>query len=127
MINKLTSAAKTILAACALLLVLTTASYGQETDKIAEASKTVATQMKTQLTLNDNQYTQVVEINKAYLKKVKDSKASGDTTVAKAKKMQAINEERDGKLKSVLTEVQYKKYGATRAENIKKLKDAASI
>jgi len=127
MINKLTSAAKTLLGTCALLLVLTTASYGQETDKIAEASKTVATQMKTQLTLNDNQYTQVVEVNKAYLKKVKDSKASGDTAVAKAKKMQAINEERDGKLKSVLTEVQYKKYGATRAENIKKLKDAASI
>lgn len=127
MIKKLTSGARILLGASALLLALTTVSYGQETDKIADASKTVATQMKSQLTLNDNQYTQVVEVNKAYLKKVKDCKASGDTAAAKAKKMQGLNEERDGKLKSVLTDVQYKKYGAGRAENIKKLKDAASI
>lgn len=127
MIDKFTSVAKRMLGTAALLLALTTTVYGQETDKIADASKTVASQMKTQLTLNDNQYTQVVEVNKAYLKKVKDCKASGDTAPAKAKKMQALNEERDGKLKSVLTEVQYKKYGAGRAENIKKLKEAASI
>lgn len=127
MIKTLTSVAGKMIGACALLMALSTVSYAQDADKIAEASKTVATQMKSQLVLNDNQYTQVVEVNKAYLKKVKDCKASGDTASAKAKKMQAINEERDGKLKSVLTEVQYKKYGAVRAENIKKLKDAASI
>ncbi len=127
MIKKLNHAAKALLGAAALFLALTSAAVAQENDKIAEAAKTSASQMKTQFTLNDNQYTQVVDVNKAYLKKVKDCKASGETDVAKAKKMQAINEERDSKLKSVLTATQYKKYAAVRAENVKKLKEAASI
>lgn len=127
MIKKLTSGTRTLLAAAALMLAVTTTAFAQETDKLAEGAKTSATQMKSQLTLNDNQYTQVVDVNKAYLKKVKDCKASGDTDAAKAKKMQALNEERDSKLKSVLTITQYKKYAAVRAENIKKLKEAASI
>lgn len=127
MIKKLTSAAKTILGTAALLLAVTTTAVAQEKDMIAEGAKTSATQMKAQLTLNDNQYTQVVDVNKTYLKKVKECKASGDNSAAKAKKMQALNEERDGKLKSVLTETQYKKYASVRAENIKKLKEAASI
>lgn len=127
MIKKFIAAIKTIAAAAALLVMFTTVSSAQEKDKITEGAKISASQMKTQLTLNDNQYTQVIDVNKAYLKKVKDCKASGDTDVAKAKKMQALNEERDSKLKSVLTQVQYKKYAAVRAENIKKLKEAASI
>ena len=127
MIKKLSTAVKTLLGAAALLVMFTTVSVAQENDKIAEGAKISASQMKTQLTLNDNQYTQVIDVNKTYLKKVKDCKASGDTAPAKAKKMQALNEERDSKLKSVLTETQYKKYAAVRAENIKKLKEAASI
>lgn len=127
MIKKLISAAKAIFGAAALLLAMTTTVMAQETDKLAEGAKIAASQMKTQLTLNDNQYTQVVDVNKAYLKKVKDCKESGDTAAAKAKKMQALNEERDNKLKSVLTATQYKKYAAVRAENVKKLKEAANI
>lgn len=126
MIKKITSAAKTILGAAALFLALTSAANAQD-DKIAEGAKISASQMKTQFALNDNQYTQVVDVNKAYLKKVKDCKASGETATAKAKKMQALNEERDNKLKSVLTTTQYKKYAAIRAENVKKLKEAAEI
>lgn len=127
MIKRLTSVVRNVLTAAALLLAVTTTVTAQETDAIAEAAKTSANQMKSQLTLNDNQYTQVVEVNKYYLKRVKDCKASADSTQAKAKKMQAINEERDTKLKSVLTVTQYKKYAAVRAENVKKLKEAANI
>jgi len=127
MIKKIISAAKTCVAVAAITITMSSTAFAQEADKIAEASKTVATEMKNQLVLNDSQYTKVVDVNKTYLKKVKDCKASGDTAVAKAKKMQTLNEERDGKLKSVLTEVQYKKYGAVRADNIRKLKDAAGI
>lgn len=124
---KLNTAFKSALAAAALLFAVNATAIAQEKDKLAESAKTVATQMKSQLTLNDSQFTQVVDVNKAYLKKVKDCKASGDTAAAKAKKMQALNEERDGKLKSVLTEVQYKKYASGRAENTKKLKEGAGI
>lgn len=121
------NALRSILAATAMVLAINTTAVAQEKDKLAESAKTVASQMKTQLTLNDNQYTQVVDINKTYLKKVKDCKESGDTSAAKAKKMQALNEEKDSKLKSVLTEVQFKKYAAVRAENTKKLKEGAGI
>ena len=127
MIKNFISAAKTLLSAAVLLLAVTTTATAQETDKITEGSKAVAAQMKNQLGLNDNQYTQVVEVNKAYLKKVKDCNASADNASAKAKRTHAINEERDTKLKSVLTATQYKKYAAVRAENIRKLKEASNL
>jgi len=125
MIKRFSSAAKAAFAGAMLFFAI--AATAQETDKISEGAKIAASEMKTKLVLNDNQYTQVVDVNKAYLKKVKDCKASGDTAPAKAKKMQAINEERDAKFKSVLTETQYKKYASVRAENIKKLKETAGI
>ncbi|MDV6169191.1 hypothetical protein R1T16_12215 [Flavobacterium sp. DG1-102-2] len=125
MIKRFSSAAKAAFAGTMLFFAIT--ATAQETDKISEGAKIAASEMKTKLVLNDNQYTQVVDVNKAYLKKVKDCKASGDTAPAKAKKMQAINEERDAKFKSVLTETQYKKYASVRAENLKKLKETAGI
>jgi dTDP-glucose pyrophosphorylase len=120
MFKAVTSMVKGIVGAIALLLVTTTAAMAQ--DKLAEGAKTVTTEMKTQLVLNDGQYSQVLDVNRAYLKKVKENNESGASSVAKAKKMQALNEEKDTKLKSVLTEVQYKKYAAGRAENTRKLK-----
>lgn len=120
MFKAVTSMVKGIVGAIALLLVTTTAAMAQ--DKLAEGAKTVTTEMKTQLVLNDGQYSQVLDVNRAYLKKVKENNESGASAVAKAKKMQALNEEKDTKLKSVLTEVQYKKYAAGRAENTRKLK-----
>lgn len=120
MFKAVTSMVKGIVGAIALLLVTTTAAMAQ--DKLAEGAKTVTIEMKTQLVLNDGQYSQVLDVNRAYLKKVKENNESGASSVAKAKKMQALNEEKDTKLKSVLTEVQYKKYAAGRAENTRKLK-----
>lgn len=120
MFKAVTSMVKGIVGAVALLLVTTTAAMAQ--DKLAEGAKVVTTEMKTQLVLNDGQYSQVLDVNRAYLKKVKENNESGASAVAKAKKAQALNEEKDTKLKSVLTEVQYKKYAAGRAENTKKLK-----
>lgn len=120
MFKAVTSMVKGIVGAIALLLVTTTAAMAQ--DKLAEGAKTVTTEMKTQLVLNDGQYSQVLDVNRAYLKKVKENNESGASSVAKAKKMQSLNEEKDTKLKSVLTEVQYKKYAAGRAENTRKLK-----
>lgn len=120
MFKAVTSMVKGIVGAVALLLVTTTAAMAQ--DKLAEGAKAVTTEMKTQLVLNDGQYSQVLDVNRTYLKKVKENNESGASAVAKAKKAQALNEEKDTKLKSVLTEVQYKKYAAGRAENTRKLK-----
>jgi len=124
MIKALVSAVKAMVGAIALLLMVTTTVTAQEKDKVAEGAKTVTAQMKTQLVLNDNQQTQVLDVNRTYLKKVKDNKESGATAVQKAKKMQALNEERDTKLKSVLTATQYKKYSADKVENTRKLRES---
>ena len=124
MIKALVSAVKLMVGAIALLLMATTTVTAQEKDKVAEGAKTVTAQMKTQLVLNDNQQTQVLDVNRTYLKKVKDNKESGATAVQKAKKMQALNEERDTKLKSVLTATQYKKYSADKVENTRKLRES---
>ncbi|MNK24475.1 hypothetical protein D3C87_427810 [compost metagenome] len=124
MIKALVSAVKLMVGAIALLLMVTTTVTAQEKDKVAEGAKTVTAQMKTQLVLNDNQQTQVLDVNRTYLKKVKDNKESGATAVQKAKKMQALNEERDNKLKSVLTATQYKKYSADKVENTRKLRES---
>lgn len=124
MIKALVSAVKLMVGAIALLLMVTTTVTAQEKDKVAEGAKTVTAQMKTQLVLNDNQQTQVLDVNRTYLKKVKDNKESGATAVQKAKKMQALNEERDTKLKSVLTATQYKKYSADKVENTRKLRES---
>ena len=98
MIKALVSAVKLMVGAIALLLMVTTTVTAQEKDKVAEGAKTVTAQMKTQLVLNDNQQTQVLDVNRTYLKKVKDNNESGATAVQKSKKMQDLNEERDSKL-----------------------------
>lgn len=112
---------KKLASAVALLVMFTTAAMAQ--DKVAEGTRKVTDGMKTQLSLNDSQYAKVLEINKTYLVKVKDSKAKSVNKVEQAKKLKTIDDDREAKLKSVLTEDQYKIYGAGRADNKKKLKD----
>lgn len=120
MTKKLTSATKTILSAIALFFMFSTAAVAQ--DKVQEGAKKITNHMKAQLSLNDSQCAKVLEINKVYFKKVKDN--NGATDVEKAKKQKAYDEERDAKLKSVLSDTQYKIYVANRASNAKKYKEA---
>lgn len=120
MIKMITATVKTVLSVVVLLLMFTTNAAAQ--DKVAEGAKMVATHMKEQLSLNDTQYAKVLEVNKVYLKKVKEN--SGATAVEKAKKQKGYDEERDAKLKSVLSDSQYKIYIANRAANAKKYKEA---
>ena len=122
MINKITSGAKAMLGAIVLLLVFTGSAIAQ--DKVTEGTAKLTGFMKTQLSLNDNQYTKVSDVNRVYLQKAKDSHATNASKLDKAKKLKALEEERDTKLKSVLTKDQYKIFIANRAENTKKLKEA---
>lgn len=121
MIKMFTSAAKSLMGAVALLVMFSTAALAQ--DRVAEGAKKVTDNMKTQLALNDGQYAKVLEINKTFLQKVKDSRAATTNKVEQAKKLKVIDDDREAKLKSVLTEDQYKMFAANRAENKKKLKE----
>jgi hypothetical protein len=120
MIRKITSAAKAFLSAVALLLMFTTTALAQDTS--AEGIKKLNDHMKVQLSLNDSQYAKVNDINRVFVQKVGDSEKGNASKLDKAKKVKALEAERDTKLKSVLTEDQYKVFVANRAENTKKLK-----
>jgi hypothetical protein len=120
MIRKITSAAKAFLSAVVLLLMFTTTALAQDTS--GEGIKKLNDHMKVQLSLNDSQYAKVNDINRVFVQKVGDSEKGNASKLDKAKKVKALEAERDTKLKSVLTEDQYKVFVANRAENTKKLK-----
>jgi hypothetical protein len=120
MIRKITSATKAFLGAVALLLMFTTTALGQDTP--AEGIKKLNDHMKVQLSLNDSQHAKVSDINRVFVQKVGDSEKGNASKLDKAKKVKALEAERDTKLKSVLTEDQYKVFVANRTENTKKLK-----
>jgi hypothetical protein len=112
---------RNVFSAFIMALVFTVTAAAQ--DKAAEGAKAVTTQMKEQLTLNDAQYTKVYDVNLTFLQKAAKSKEAGGTKQDKTKKLRALEEERDTKLQSVLTETQYKMYAASRANNNKKLRE----
>ncbi|NIG56380.1 hypothetical protein [Chitinophaga sp. Cy-1792] len=79
--------------------------------------KVMTDSMKSRLSLNDDQYSKVYDINKSFSEKMggirKDNSLSKPE---KGEKMKALSAERDGELKKILTDDQYKKYEANKAE-----------
>ncbi|MUV05427.1 hypothetical protein GN157_17065 [Flavobacterium rakeshii] len=120
MTKKLTGRVKNLVSTLVLALLFCVTANAQ--DKVAEGATKVTTHMKSQLSLNDNQYTQVLAINKDYLKKLDEN--PGATAVQRAKKKKSYDEDRDKKLKSVLNETQYKIYIANRSANARAYKEA---
>lgn len=122
MIKRMNSAMK-MFAAFILVVLFTTAATAQEKDKATEGAKVVTTQMKSQLALNDSQYTKVMDVNKTFLQKAAEAEKGTTNATEKAKKIKTVTEERDTKLKSVLTETQYKTYTANKAAYGKKFRE----
>ena len=122
MAKKLLNTLKTAMGTVAFFLIFSTSLYAQE--KADGGAAQVTSYLKSKLSLNDGQYSRVLEINKVYLNKVAEN--DGATSVEKAKKLKIYNEERDSKLKSVLNASQYKIYIANRSANAKKYKEAVS-
>lgn len=109
------------LGAIAIMLLFTINAAAQA--KSAEAAKSVTNSMKDELSLNDGQYSRVYAVNLDYMEKAIENKKSGKNNVEKAKRLKALDDERDVKLKSVLSDEQYKKYVANKTENRKKLRE----
>ncbi len=115
-----TNVSRAFLGTLVLLLMFSLNAKGQ--DKLTEGATTIANDMKTKLGLNDGQYTKVVDINKAFLTKAAEANKLTNAT-DKAKKIKTYSDERDTKLKSVLTEDQYKKFTSNRSSYVKKYKE----
>lgn len=112
---------KQVLGAIAIMLLFTLNTHAQA--KGAEGARAVTNHMKEELSLNDGQYTKVYAVNLDFMEKAIDNRNSGKSKVEKAKRLKALEDERDNKLKSVLSDDQYKKFIANKAENRKKLRE----
>ena len=119
MINKITSAAKEMVAVAALLFMFTATAAAQDKDALTSLN----TYMKEQLSLNDSQTAKVNDINRVFMQKTKENEKTNLSKLDKAKKVKLYEEDRDKKLQSVLTKEQYKTFIANRAENTKRLKE----
>lgn len=112
---------KKFLGAVVLMLTFTINAAAQ--DKAVAGAKKITENMKEQLSLNESQYDKVFIINQEFLQKAIENRDSGKTRVDKAKKLKELDESRDTKLKSVLSDQQIKLYVATKAENRKKIRE----
>ncbi|RZJ62654.1 MAG: hypothetical protein EOO45_22345 [Flavobacterium sp.] len=122
MIKRMNSAMK-VFAAIMLIMLFSSAATAQEKDKATEGAKVVTTQMKSKLGLNDSQYTKVMDVNKIFLQKASETEKGTTNATEKTKKIKTLNDERDSKLKSVLTDAQYKTYTANRITYVKQFKE----
>ena len=117
----MTKVVSRVIGVIAFLLLFTVNATAQ--DKAAAGAKKLTEHMKVQLALNDSQYTKVHAVNLDFLTKAISANESGKTKIEIAKKIKQLDEERDAKLKSVLSDDQFKKFVATKPENRKKVQE----
>lgn len=79
-------------------------------------AKSITDKMKTELTLSDDQYNKVYDINLKYAQKNTEALKEEGTRLTKLKTMKADNAEKSKELKAVLTEEQFEKYKSMRKE-----------
>lgn len=96
-------------------------SFAQNSKK-EQGAKALTDTMKTQLSLNDDQYKQVYAINLDFISKVAAVKQDGDSKMAKFKKLKAMDEDRDAALQKILTDDQFKDFQDFKQENRKEMK-----
>lgn len=79
-------------------------------------AKSVTDKMKTELTLSDDQYSKVYDINLKYAQKNKEALKAEGTRMSKLKAVKAENAEKNKEIKAVLTEEQFTKYKSMQKE-----------
>lgn len=97
---------KTILFLGIFLVVTYSYAQNQSDTKAVE----ITDNMKEQLTLSDQQYDQVLDINKKYLKKLDDFRNENKPGSGVRGEFTKIKSEWDNELEKVLTNVQFEKY-----------------
>lgn len=100
-----------VLASSALLFVVAGAASAQAVKtKPDNLAKIETHYMDTRLSLNAEQRHQVHKVNLHYAKQLEPVMKDSSDTPARAKKIAALEKERDGKLKGVLTSGQFSRY-----------------
>ena len=96
-----------IMAFCLVSMV----SFSQQTKPDPEArAKKISEKMKTELSLSDDQYTKVYDINLKYAEKMKGLRNEESDKKTKMSSMRDLNKSKNEELKGVLSEEQMNKY-----------------
>lgn len=93
-----------------------------QTKSSEDRARALTDRMKENLTLSEDQYSKVYNINLAFVNKTSSLRDSGGGRLAKARKLKDADGERDKALKGVLTEEQYKTYKNQKDENRQEMK-----
>lgn len=104
----------------AFFLFAATSIFAQSTPD--EKAKALTDRMKTQLTLTDEQYKPVYDINLEFVNKLGAVKEDGGGKLAKLKKVKEMDKNRDASLKKVLTEEQFKQFQTQKQETRDEMK-----
>lgn len=93
------------------LCLVSFASFSQQAKPDPEArAKKISEKMKTELSLSDEQYTKVYDINLKYSQKMKDIRTEEGDRQSKMNSIRDLNKSKNDELKSVLSEEQMNKY-----------------
>lgn len=117
MLKTLISAAKAMVSVVALVLAFTVNASAQ--DRAANGAQKMTDNMKAELKLTDEQYGKVLEINKNFAGKTSEARKSSTDQKVVREAVKGFNDERETKLKAVLTEEQFKTYLAKKEEKKK--------
>jgi flagellar basal body-associated protein FliL len=116
---------KQFLLSLSMVIFLVAAGHSQAGAKTPEdRAKALTEKMKTELTLADDQYSKVYDVNLKYAVKNEAIMKSVDSRMSKFKAIRAANIDKTGELKSMLTEDQFKKYREMQKELKEEAKDA---
>lgn len=85
-------------------------AFAQDGSRKDQATQAITDTMQVRLSLNDDQYKKVYDINAQFLTKLGSIKQEGGGKLAKFQKLKAADQERDAALKPILTDDQFKKF-----------------
>jgi hypothetical protein len=89
-----------------------------------QRAKMQSDKMKEKLVLTDDQYKQVSDLNLVYAKKMDPILHSDEGRFKKYRQAKTLMDEKDKKLKSILTSDQYKQYEDFKKEMMDKMRDS---
>jgi hypothetical protein len=105
-----------------MFLFFAGAAFAQ--DGTPEKKATALTdRMKTQLTLTDDQYKQVYDVNLDFVTQLGALKADAGSKMSKFRKMKTIDNDRDAALKKILSADQFSTFQTNKEENRKEMKE----
>lgn len=124
MLKLISSIVKTTTAVVVMLLAVTTASAQDRSELMAQRQ---TNKLNAELKLDDTQYKKVLDVNKDFANQISQIKNTQTDKDKKAAALKKLNQQREEKLKGILTEEQFKTYLSNKENNLKRAAHGVNI